>query len=134
MMEMLPPVGSADVATKRDLDQLRELLEYKIENSGLRVRADFESAMRRPLAVLLSALFSVAGILTALPTFGPHARAAAVGSRRLTRRPRPRRVITRYTVANTTATTAAIVVARNNGLAASVPASTPCRLVNMNAA
>ena len=31
MMEMLPPVGSADVATKRDLDQLRELLEYKIE-------------------------------------------------------------------------------------------------------
>ena len=72
MMEMLPPVGSADVATKRDLDQLRELLEHKIENSGLRVRADFEAAMRRPLAVLLSALFSVAGILIALSIFGPH--------------------------------------------------------------
>ena len=36
------------------------------------VRADFESAMRRPLAVLLSALFSVAGILIALSIFGPH--------------------------------------------------------------
>lgn len=71
MMEMLPPVRWADVATKRDLDQQSELLEHKIESSCLRLRVDFEKALRVQLSVILSALFSVAGILIALSIFGP---------------------------------------------------------------
>ena len=71
MMELLPPVGWADVATKRDLDQLRGLLELKIESTDMGNRADFERAMRVHLTVILSALFSVAGILIALSIFGP---------------------------------------------------------------
>ncbi|MFZ1440202.1 MAG: hypothetical protein WAX12_07960 [Candidatus Microthrix subdominans] len=79
MMELLPPVGWADVATKRDLDQQSDRLELLIraEFAGVatevsRVRADFEGAPRRMRTAMLSALFSVAGILIALSIFGPH--------------------------------------------------------------
>jgi hypothetical protein len=43
-------------------------------------------------------------------------------------------VAIRYTVANTTDVTANTVVMRNIGFVASVPASTPCRLVSMKVA
>ena len=79
MMELLPPVGWADVATKRDLDQQSGRLELLIraEFAGVatevsRVRADFEGALRRMQTAMLSALVSVAGILIALSIFGPH--------------------------------------------------------------
>jgi hypothetical protein len=71
MMEMLPPVGWADVATKRDLDQQRELLELKIESTDKGNRADFEKAMRHQLTVILSAFFSMAGVIIALLIYGP---------------------------------------------------------------
>lgn len=47
MMGMLPPVGWADVATKRDLDQQRKLLELRIEST------DKETALtsRRPCGI-----------------------------------------------------------------------------------
>ena len=47
---------------------------------------------------------------------------------------RIRRVVTRNTLENTTATTAATVVLRYRGLSASVPASVPCRLVSRKVA
>ena len=70
-MELLPPVGWADIATKRDLDQQRELLELKIESTDKGNSADFEKSMRHQLTVILSAFFSVAGILIALLFYGP---------------------------------------------------------------
>lgn len=36
MMELLPPVGWADVTTKRDLDQLEERMDLRFQNVDLR--------------------------------------------------------------------------------------------------
>ena len=79
MMELLPPVGWADVATKRDLDQQSELLELMVrtEIAGVRteiagVRADFEHSLRRMQTVLLSAMVSLAGVVVAMSIYGPH--------------------------------------------------------------
>ncbi len=89
LMELLPPVGWADVATKRDLDQLIEQLDMRFERiderfgrtderSALRLdvktaelRADFQESLRRMQTVLLSALLTLAGVLIALSVFGP---------------------------------------------------------------
>ncbi|MEZ5381001.1 MAG: hypothetical protein R2754_04305 [Microthrixaceae bacterium] len=71
-------MGWADVATKRDLDQLSERLELMIrtEIAGVRteiaeVRSSFEKTMRHQLTVLLSAMVSIAGLLIALSIYGP---------------------------------------------------------------
>ena len=71
MMGMLPPVGWADVATKRDLDQQRQLLELRSEISEKGNRAHVEKTMRHQLNVSLGAFFSVAGVLIALLIYGP---------------------------------------------------------------
>ena len=39
MMELLPPVGWADVTTKRDLDQLEERMDLLFQNVDLRFDA-----------------------------------------------------------------------------------------------
>lgn len=51
LTEHLPPVGRADVATKRDLDRLGARLELKVDNLGDKLR----SAWRHDLLVSLLA-------------------------------------------------------------------------------
>ena len=48
IMELLPPVGWADVATKRDLDQ-------GLESLGNRLRAEWERGMRTYFMATLAA-------------------------------------------------------------------------------
>ena len=79
MMELLPPVGWADVANKRDLDQQSERLGLMVraEISGVRaeiagVRGDFQNSLRRMQTVLLSAVVSVAGVVIAMAIYRPN--------------------------------------------------------------
>ena len=46
-MEMVPPVGWAEVATRRDLDQL----EQRISDRNLRAMADLRAEMFKAMAV-----------------------------------------------------------------------------------
>ena len=79
IMELLPPVGWADVATKRDLDQQSERLGLMVraEISGVRaeiagVRGDFQNSLRRMQTVPLSAVVSVAGVVIAMAIYRPN--------------------------------------------------------------
>jgi len=45
LMEHLPPTGWAEVATKRDLDHLRELTTSDIQQMGDQLRAEFHKAI-----------------------------------------------------------------------------------------
>jgi hypothetical protein len=45
-MEHLPPVGWADVATKRDLDALRVLVEVKLDAQSMLLKHDLDSQIR----------------------------------------------------------------------------------------
>ncbi|HKN90822.1 MAG TPA: hypothetical protein VJ622_11110 [Acidimicrobiia bacterium] len=45
LMEHLPPTGWADVATKRDLDHLREITSSDIQRMGDQLRAEFQRGL-----------------------------------------------------------------------------------------
>ena len=61
MMEHLPPVGWADVTTKRDLEHL----ELRIENKLAAMEARFERALRSQLITMLTVM---SGLFVALVT------------------------------------------------------------------
>ena len=72
-MELLPPVGWADVATKQDISQLEERmnLRFDLQLSELRgeLRAEMHAQFRNLVALNTSLVFAVAGIAFAAAKF-----------------------------------------------------------------
>lgn len=64
-MEHLPPVGWADVATKRDLDGLRLDLEHTSERLELRLEAMMQREFRAQTYRLFAAVTALAGVMVA---------------------------------------------------------------------
>jgi len=80
LMAHLPPVGWADVATKRDLDHLGEVLRRSIDHLGevmdarivaevSRAAADNRAALRSLFVGLLALQMTAAGLVVAVARF-----------------------------------------------------------------
>lgn len=69
-MHYRPPVGSADVATKRDLDDLAEILGAKLDSFESGLRAEFNDGLRTNLLGMVAANAAMAGIIVAALKIG----------------------------------------------------------------
>jgi citrate lyase gamma subunit len=66
MMEHLPPVGWADVATKHDLDALSALFEARLDAGLARVSAEISERLRTQTLVLCTTLIAGMGVVAAI--------------------------------------------------------------------
>lgn len=64
-MEYLPPVGWADVATKRDLDALEERFELRLEIGLAGIRSEMANGFRSQLQWVLGYVTVLNGALFA---------------------------------------------------------------------
>ena len=66
LMEMLPPTGWADVATKQDLQHLGDRLDQRIDMVRLEVRAEIADVQRRIIQWNVATLIAGLAAMTAI--------------------------------------------------------------------
>ena len=69
MMELVPPVGWADVATKHDLGEVERRVSMKLENVELSIRSDLHRELKNHLLATLGLNLSMLAGAIALVRF-----------------------------------------------------------------
>lgn len=70
IMSLFPPVGWADVATRHDLDHLRESIEHRLDVVAAGLRGEMDRQLRRLTVwlttVMVGSLTAVVGAMAAI--------------------------------------------------------------------